>query len=280
MVAMSGAGQFGSLSDMRTYAPTMSSFAGLESLVGYPDEVPTGALNFAIGDPNAAVHGLVALFAALARRETTGKGCYIDLSQTEALFATLTPYLLQAQVEGRQPLPTGNSHPSIAPHGIYPAAGDDRWLSIAVRDDRDWAALGRIAADQPWVSDARFATVEGRISDRRALDELLATWTKTFDRDRLVADLRTAGVPASPVNEIEGVFSDPQIAARGLADWVDIPQLGAEVLFRAPWNVSGVPVLRGTRGPLVGEHNERVLRGNLGLSAEEFERLTVAGVIG
>ena len=279
MVAMSGAGQFGPLSDMRTYAPTMSSFAGLESLVGYPGEVPTGALNFAIGDPNAAVHGLVALFAALARRETTGRGCYIDLSQTEALFATLTPFALQAQLTGLQPPTLGNAHPAMAPHGIYPAEGNDSWLSIAVRDNDDWAALTRVMGNQSWVGDAQFIDAGSRIAKREELDVMLASWTATRDRDALVAELRAAGVPASPVNDIDGLFNDSQIAARGMADIVDIPGLGSEMLFRAPWNISGVDIVTGTRGPVVGEHNQHVLRGTLGLSAEEFERLTAEGVI-
>lgn len=280
MLALSGAGQFGSLADMRTYAPTMSSFAGLESLVGYPGELPVGALNFAIGDPNAAVHGLVALFAALARREATGRGCYIDLSQTEALFATLTPYVLQAQIEECQPLPMGNAHPAMAPHGMYPAAGDDRWISIAVRDDADWAALSKVVGDRPWIRDDRLASTRGRTDARAMLDEALAEWTATRDRDSLVAELRAAGVPASPVNDIDGLWSDPQIAARGLADSVDIPGLGREVLFRAPWNVAGLSIATGTRGPLVGEHNERVLCGTLGLSEQDFRRMTADGVIG
>ena len=279
MIAMSGAGQFGPLADMRTYAPTMSSFAGLESLVGYPDSLPTGALNFAIGDPNAAAHALVALFAALARRETTGRGCYIDLSQTEALLATLTPYVLQAQIEGRQPPPAGNLYPAMAPHGIYPAAGDDLWLSIAVRDDSDWAALVGVASDQAWARDARFSNASDRITAREAVDEMIATWTATQDRDQLVASLRAAGVPSSPVNDIDGVWNDRQIAARGMADTVDIPGLGPEVLFRAPWNISGLDIATGTRGPLMGEDNERVLCGTLGLSSQDFERLSATGVI-
>lgn len=279
MLAMSGAGQFGPLSDMRTYAPTMSSFVGLESLVGYPGEAPTGALNFAIGDPNAAVHGLVALFAALARREASGKGCYIDLSQTEALFATLAPYVLQAQLEGRQPPTAGNAHPAMAPHGIYPAAGDDRWLSLAVRDDHDWAALSALAADQDWAREPRYSEAAGRIAHRESLDELLAAWTATHDRDRLVTELRAAGVPAAPVNDIDELWADRQIAARKMEDRVDLPGLGPEVLFRAPWNISGIDIAMGTRGPVVGEHNEHVLRGILGLSAEEYERLTANGVI-
>ncbi len=280
MVAMSGAGQFGPLADMRTYAPTMSSFVGLESLVGYHGELPTGALNFAIGDPNAAAHALVALFAALERRETTGRGCYIDLSQTEALFATLTPYILQAQIEECQPPTKGNAHPAMAPHGIYPAAGVDRWLSIAVRDDNDWAALACVADDQPWTHDLQFADIKSRIAKRQALDVVLAAWTATKDRDALVADLRAAGVPASPVNDIDGVWQDHQIAARGLSEMIDIPGLGPEMLFKAPWKISGLTIAPGTRGPIMGEDNETVLQGMLGMSEGEFERLTTEGVIG
>ena len=280
MVAMSGAGQFGPMADMRTYAPTMSSFAGLESLVGYSGEIPTGALNFAIGDPNAAAHALVAVFAALARRDATGRGCYIDLSQTEALIATLTPYMLQAQIEGRQPPTAGNAHPEMAPHGIYPAAGDDRWLSIAVRDDDDWAALARVAGDQPWTRDGRWSGIAGRLAGRATLDAAVAAWSVSRDRDALVVELRAAGVPASPVNDIDGVWHDPQIAARGLSDVVDIPGLGPEKLFTTPWKISGLKVTTSSRGPVVGEDNARVLRDGLGLSATEFDRLIAEGVIG
>lgn len=277
MIAMSGAGQFGPASDMRTYAPTMSSFVGLESMVGYPGELPTGALNFAIGDPNAAVHALVALFAALERREASGEGCYIDLSQTEALFATLTPYALQAQVEGHQPSPMGNRHPAMAPHGIYPAAGTDRWLTIAVRDDRDWAALCALADNQEWA-DAN-ATASERMASREILDAALAGWTAGQDRDALVIKLRAAGIPASPVNDIDGLWADPQIAARAMADLVELPGLGTEVLFRSPWLVSGVEIATGTRGPVIGEHNVAVLQGLLGLSEDAYARMDAAGVI-
>lgn len=280
MIAMSGAGQFGPASDMRTYAPTMSSFVGLESMVGYPHELPTGALNFAIGDPNAAVHAMVALFAALERREVDGEGRYIDLSQTEALFATLALYALQAQIEGRQPPPMGNRHPAMAPHGIYPAAGEDRWLTIAVRHDADWAALATLAANQPWATDPRFADTAGRIAAREDLDDRLANWTALHRREDLVERLRAAGVPASPVNDIADVWTDPHIAARGMAESVEIPGLGHETLFRAPWTVSGLTIPAGTRGPLVGEDNERVLCGMLGLSAEDFARMSASGVIG
>lgn len=279
MVAMSGAGQFGPASDMRTYAPTMSSFVGLESLVGYPSEAPTGALNFALGDPNAAIHALVALFAALERREATGKGGYIDLSQTEALLCTLMPYALQAQLRGCQPAPIGNQHPLMAPHGIYPAKGEDKWLSLAVRNDRDWQSLCEMTPGEPWEKASRFATASGRIEFRIELDRMLEKWTATMERDTLVSALRSRGIPASPVNDINRLWEDSQISARGMADRVELPGLGLETLFRAPWNISGVDIPGGTRGPLIGEHNEYVLGGLLGLPAEQFEELANAGVI-
>lgn len=279
MVAMSGAGQFGPASDMRTYAPTMSSFVGLESLVGYQGEAPTGALNFALGDPNAAAHALVALFAALERRDATGKGGYIDLSQTEALLCTLMPYALQSQVLRRQPAPVGNRHPGMAPHGIYPARGDDRWLSLAVRDDSDWQALCAMVPAERWARDPRFDTAEARIATCDELDCAVAEWTSTQDRDALIEALRAAGVPASPVNNIDGLWNDSQLAAREMADVVDLPGLGPEVLFRAPWNISGLRLEAETRGPVIGEHNERVFKGLLGLSDEEFDRHSESGVI-
>ncbi len=249
MVAMTGAGQFGPLADMRTYAPAMSSVAGLESLIGYPDEGAVGALNFAIGDPNAAVHGLVALLAALTRRDVTGTGCYIDLSQTEGLLATLVPYMLQAQMEGRQPPPMGNAHPTIAPHGIYRAAGEDRWLSLAAQGDAQWAALATIVGGE--AAGERFVTAPGRLAARAELDRLIETWTRDQDRDALVSRLRAAGIAAVPVQDIGEMWSDAQFASRGMKDRVALPGLGMEDLFRAPpapiW--APVPVRRSPAGP-------------------------------
>ncbi len=279
MVAMSGAGQFGPLADMRTYAPAMSSFAGLEAIVGYDGERPVGALNFAVGDPNAAVHALVALFAALLRRQTTNEGCYIDLSQTEAMITTLAPYLLVSQATGHQPAPAGNSHPGMAPHGIYPTDQADRWLSIATETDAQWSALASLAGDAAWAGQAQHTTTAGRIADRAALDAALAGWTETQERDGLVARLRAKGIPASPVQDIDAFWADAQFGARGLRDVVDLPGLGQEPLFRAPWLFSNLHARTGTRGPLLGEDNAQVLQGRLGLSAEAFAAFKAEGVI-
>jgi crotonobetainyl-CoA:carnitine CoA-transferase CaiB-like acyl-CoA transferase len=279
MLSMSAAGQFGPFADLRAYAPTMSAFAGLESLMGYPGERPIGALNFALGDPNASVHGLLAVLAALRHARATGEGAYIDLSQVEALLGTLRPYLLQAQIENRQPQPMGNRHPDMAPHGIYPAQGQDRWLSIAVASDSQWRALQALAPQQAWMRDMRYASLAGRQTEAQALDAHLASWTRTHERDSLVRHLRAAGIAASPVQTIDEQWQDPHLASRGIKQKVTLPVYGDEDLFRAPWRFSEFETRIERCGPLLGEHNASVFGELLQLPASEIEALVAEGVI-
>ena len=274
-VSMAAAGQFGPLAQMRTYAPVMSSFVGLEALVGYRHEAPIGSLNFAIGDPNASVHGLVALVAALLHARSTGRGAYIDLSQIEAMLATLGPYVLESQVAGTQPPPLGNAHPDLAPHGIYPARGRDTWLTIAVRSDAEWSSLGKLAG----VEHARYATAAGRVAHRDELDAALRAWTVQFERDDLVATLRAAGIASSPVLTIAEQWSDAHYAARDVKTCVSLPYYGDEDLFKAPWHIEGMAPVIDRCGPTLGQHNLEVFCGILGMSEAEVAALTEQGVI-
>ena len=279
MLAMSAAGQFGELAGMRAYAPTMSSFVGMEALVGYPNEEPIGALNFGLGDPNASVHALVAVFAALRRARSTGQGCYIDLSQIEALLSTLRPYMLASQVQGRQTPPMGNRHTDMAPHGIYPATGDDAWLTLAVASDAQWLALKQLATGQAWAQQERFQTLAGRLADVGELDAAIASWTATQPRDDLVARLRNAGIASTPVLSVQEQWKDPHYTARQIKQRVEIPVYGPEDLFRAPWRFSDFAPQIDRCGPLMGEHNDLVFGELLGLSPDEIVDLKQSGVI-
>ncbi len=279
MLAMSAAGQFGERASMRAYAPTMSSYVGLEALVGYRGEAPVGALNFALGDPNATVHGLVAVFAALRRANSTGLGCYVDLSQIDALLGTLRPYLIDSQIRGRQPPAMGNAHPDMAPHGIFPAIGQDAWLTIAVVADEQWQALTRVAAGEPWAEDARLRTLDGRLASVDALDAAIARWTSKHERDALVARLRAAGIAASPVLTIEEQWRDAHFAAREVKQAINIPVYGKEDVFKAPWRFSDFAPQISACGPTTGQHNEQVFGELLGLTSDEIAELRQSGVI-
>ena len=279
MLSMSAAGQFGPLAQMRTYAPVMSSFVGLEALIGYRHEAPIGSLNFGLGDPNASVHGLVAVFAALLHSRQTGLGCYIDLSQIETLLATLGPYLIQTQATGSQTLPFGNGHPDMAPHGIYPAAGADTWLSVAVQNDGQWATLISLAEGEHFAADPRFMTVAGRLDHVDALDAALRLWTMRYPRDELVDRLRRAGIASSPVLSVEEQWHDANFVAREVKKRVELPFNGAEDLFRAPWRFSDMMPQIESCGPTLGQHNRLVFCDMLGLSDAEFADLEASGVI-
>jgi crotonobetainyl-CoA:carnitine CoA-transferase CaiB-like acyl-CoA transferase len=279
MLAMSVAGQHGALSTMRAYAPTMSSFVGMEALVGYGAEAPIGALNFALSDPGASTHALAPLLAALRRARTTGAGCYIDFSQIESLLGTLRPYLLDNQVNGRQPPPLGNGHPAMAPHGLYPTAGEDHWLTLSVGDDESWQRLIKIAKGETWASDERLRMTTGRLARRVDLDAAIAKWTARHDRDALIRMLRGAGLASMPVLTLEEQWRDPHFAARKTGQVVDIPFYGPESLIKAPWRFSSLSPQISRSGPTTGEHNHYVFHDLLGLSAGEIASLEAEGVI-
>ena len=145
-----------------------TDYTMLAELVGYQNEQPIGALNFALGDANSAAHGLTALFAALIRRQATGRGCYIDLSQTEALLATLGHFVVAAQTGDAQPQPRGNAHEAAAPYGIFPTAETDGWISLAVGTDAQWNALLASAAPADWVRERALDTAAGACARTRS----------------------------------------------------------------------------------------------------------------
>ena len=279
MLSMASGGQFGALSSMRAYAPTISSFIGLEAMIGYRGETPIGALNFGLADPNASIHALLPVLAGVRRARATGEGCYVDLSLLEALAATLRPYLLAAQIQQRQPPLPGNTHPAMAPHGIYPARENDAWLTIAVSDDAQWEALARLASNTPWASDARYTSMADRRANVDALDAALAAWTAIHARDELVAALRDAGIASSPVLSVEEQWQDPHFVARAIKHRVTIPVYGEEDLFCAPWRFSDFRPRVTRCGPTTGEHNDFVFGELLGMPAEEIAELKSAGVI-
>jgi len=278
MLSMSGAGQFGPLSGMRTYAPLMSSYGGLDSLVGYRGKTPLGCIGFGFGDPSATTFGLLALLAALYRRQTTGEGVFIDLAQTESLICNVTPYLLAAQRLGVPPVPLGNGDAGHAPHGIYPAAGDDQWLTISAATPDQWNSLRRLDPESEWSCDARFQTPEDRIRHRDLLDAALSRWTQSRDRDALSAQLRAAGVASSPVLSIEEQRDYPLFRQRCILQGISIPEYGREDLYRSPWRFSDSEPRIEARGPRLGEHTREVLTASLGLSEDEYDRVLAAGV--
>jgi crotonobetainyl-CoA:carnitine CoA-transferase CaiB-like acyl-CoA transferase len=273
MLSLSTAGQEGPISDMRGYAPVISSYSGLESLVGYEGELPLGMMTFGLSDPNAANHGFFAAMVALYYRERTGEGVYIDMSQLEASCAILAEAMLEYQMNGRIMGPQGNQHRIQSPHGIYPCNGEDRWVAISIDSDENWRRLVEIMGNPDWAKDPTLQELNGRLTKRKIIDRGLGEWTSQLDREEIVRTLQAQGIAAMNVSTVEEQYTDIHLQHRGVRQEVIHPLLGRELLTSVPWNLSETPGAVRKSAPLLGEHDEYVYCSILGLSSSDIEKL-------
>lgn len=253
------------------YGSQLSALAGFVQLLGEPDSTPVLLYGPYI-DYVAVGYGAIAVLAALERRKRTGIGCTIDLSQYEAGLQFLTPSILEFAANGRIPGRAGNADAVAAPHGVYRCAGADRWVALSVWSDAEWRALCDLTA----ISGP--PTPSGRRAARAELDTAIGAWTATRDRDDVVALLRRAGVRAAPVLSISELFSDPQLAHRGMWPAVTHPAIGAMHVMAPPFRLSATPSLQERPGPTVGADNDHVFGEILGLSFDERSTLERDGV--
>ncbi|MEO5739018.1 MAG: CoA transferase [Vicinamibacterales bacterium] len=275
--SMSGVGQDGPLRGIRTYATMIASLAGLDSLVGYPGGRVLGSQS-SYADPNASLHAALGILAALWRREQTGEGAFFDLSQWEAAVNVMAGPIGEYVAHGRVAGPHGTQHPNRAPHGHYPAAGEDRWIAISVANDAQWLALKACLGAPEWMSLELFTTAAGRRAHRDELDKRLAQETAREDAADLASKLSCAGLPAAPLLDPAGIAASLHYRQRQLFQTVEHPVLGSLPVYRLPWHVDGAPIPILHRAPLLGEHNERVLNAVLGYASERRAALQAGGV--
>ena len=282
VAAMPAFGDTGPLRDMVAYAPIIQAMSGMMSLVGYPPEEQeplVGELQAAWSDTVAALCAALGVAAALRHRNRTGCGQYVEAAHLEGTAALLGVPMLQYQMSGEVPAPPGNDDADFAPHNNYPCTGDDAWVSIAVGDDAEWCALAAVLADETLASDARFADRASRWRNRRALDDIIAGWTRTVTPQQAMELLQAAGVAAMPVMNIADQFADPHLNARETYVEVDHPHVGAELLYGVPWRFSDTPGAVRTPAPLLGQHNDYVLSGLLGIDGARLAQLSDAEVV-
>lgn len=282
-VSNSGFGTSGPYRDFRTWGPIVQAMSGLTFTSGLPGQPPAG-WGYSYMDHMGAYTMAIAVLAALWHRDRTGEGQVVDVCTVEAGIALTGTDILERHLGGRPPRPPGTVHanrdPQMAPHGIYPARGEDRWIALACRDDDDWR---RLAAEigQPWARETTLGSAAARLTGQDALDELLGAWTAGFDAEQLAARLLAAGVPASPVRSAAERIDGPRPAT---PDWGLWPTVAHSRI--GPARIEGLPVhlsetdwsLR--RGaPCLGEHNQFVFGQLLGVDDAELADLAAAGVL-
>lgn len=283
-VSNSGFGATGPYAPYRTWGPVVQAMCGLTFSSGLPDQPPAG-WGYAYMDHHGANFMALAVLAALVHRNRTGRGQWVDLSCTEAGATLCGPDALDWTVNGRPQRRPGEPHsnrsrsPAMAPHGIYPAAGVDRWVAIACRDDRDWVALAG-AVGEPWAHDDALASRDGRLSRQDELDAHLAAWTRLRDADDVAARVRGAGVPAAAVaGPADRIDHDPATRAWGLFPTVTHTAMGEVRVDGLPVHLSRTDWVVARGAPCLGEHNELVYGELLGIDADERASLRADGVI-
>jgi benzylsuccinate CoA-transferase BbsF subunit len=271
-------GQSGELREFAGFGNLAAAVTGFQHLVGWPDRPPVGPAG-AYTDYVAARYNAIAILAALEHRERTGQGQWIDQSQAEAAFHFLAPALLDAQLNGRAPAPMGNDDAELYPHGVFPAAGEDRWLALAVRDASDWSALCAVLGREDWRADARLADAAARRARRREIDAAIAAWSRARDPHAAERELQARGVPAHAVLDMPGLYADAQLRHRGHYVAIPHPTLGTVAVEAPRFRLSRTPARVPERALTFGCDNARVLGEILGLGAEQIAALAASGAL-
>jgi crotonobetainyl-CoA:carnitine CoA-transferase CaiB-like acyl-CoA transferase len=277
MVEMPAFGNDGPWSSHVGMGKTMEAAAGMASLIGYGDGEPvlTGP---AYLDPIGGLHGASAVLTALAERNRTGIGQYVEVAQVEAAMHWIGEYILQTGRTGEVFRADGNRRPDMAPHDAFPCAGDDQWMVIACPDDETWRRLVA-ATGLGDLEGGEFATLAGRREHAAALKVTLGAWTRARTKHEAADLLQAAGVPAAPVNSGADVWRDPFLRSRGFIQELAHPAAGVAEYPGLAYRLSKTPGAIRSPAPCFAQHTHEVLGGLLGLSRGEIDALVEAGAV-
>lgn len=267
----------GPLAELAGYGNLGAALTGFYELTGWPDRSPAGPY-LAYTDYTSANLLAVSVLAAVDHRRRTGEGQFVELSQSETAVHFLTPALLDASMHGAHPTRMGNDDAEMAPHGVYPADGDDLWVAIACQDDARWLGLCDVIARPDLAADTSLADAAGRRAERRRLDEAVSAWTAALPAAEAARRCQERGIAAYEVQTSAACLADPQLQARGHFVQLDHPDrlcLVEATRFR----MSRTPGAPQRRAPFLGEHTFEVLSEVLGYDEDRIAELAAAEVL-
>lgn len=263
--SVTGFGQTGPYAHRAGYDFIVQGIGGFMSITGERDSEPGGGpqkAGVAIADLATGLYSTIAVLAALAHRDRTGEGQYIDMALLDVQVALLANMNTNFLASGKPPVRWGNAHPNIVPYQTFQTS--DGWIIVAVGNDGQFRKFVETGGRPELADDERFAANPSRVRHRDTLVPILAEMVKTRAKADWIGALEAAGVPCGPINELDEVFDNEQVVARGMQ--VSLPHpCGADVkLVRNPIRMSATPPDARTAPPLLGAQTEEVLREMLG----------------
>ena len=276
LVTLPAFGSVGPDKDYVSYASTIEAVGGLNVSFGHPGETPVLSGTYP-ADPIGSMYGVVGLLAALNYRNETGKGQYVDVAQSEAVTSLIPEVIMEQVMNGRTRPRLGNRDEIMAPHGVYPCKGNDKWVAIAVGNDEEWEAMCKVMGNPGWCKDEKFSDQYSRWQNQDELNKLVAGWTTGFTPYEVAHKLQKAGVAAGSSLDIGELVVDPQVVKRGAIIQQNHPVAGKINVYRAPWK--SALTVKNPPSPCLGEHNDYVFKTLLGLSDNEIAKLSEEKVI-
>lgn len=278
LVRITAYGQTGPYNGRPGFARIAHGFAGLANLAGEPDGPPVIPGSTSLADYISGLYGALGALIAYVGRQRHGIGQYVDIGLYEGVFRMLdemaAAYAKSGYVRERMGADTVN----VVPHSHY-RTRDDKWIALACTNDRMWQRLCKAMDRLDLLADDKYATMAQRLADRARVNEIVGAFVANMDRDALLDHCLRHEVPAGPINNVADIFEDPQFAARKNLVEIFDPREGRVVVPNVLPKLSEMPGELRWLGPDMGQHNDEIYRGRLGLSAEEIERLKQDGII-
>jgi len=278
--SITGFGQTGPYASNAGYDFIIQAMGGMMSITGERDDLPGGGpqkVGVAVSDLMTGMYATVALLAALAHRERTGEGQYIDMALLDSEVAMVANLGSNYLVSGKAPGRMGNAHQNIVPYQAFATA--DGHMILAVGNDNQFSRFCSVAGRPELAQDPRFATNPNRVRNRPMLVPVVAEIMRTRTTRQWLEALEPAGVPVGPINNLAQVFEDPQVRARGMKVEAPHPLAGKVPMVASPMKLSATPVEHRTAPPTLGQHTDEILTALLGFTEQKIAQLRERGVV-
>jgi CoA:oxalate CoA-transferase len=278
MASVSGFGQDGPYSERPALDIVVQAMGGMLSITGEPGGGPVrpGA---SYGDLTAGLFSTVGILAALHERESSGKGQAVDISMLDCQVAVMENSIMRYFVTGEVPGPLGTRHPSATPFQAFPTSDGHIVIALAFGEENQWNLMCAMLGVMELIDDERFETGPKRTRNHAALEPVLNEAFRKRTTAEWYADFLDAGIPCGPVNSVEDVANDPQVAHRGMLRDVSHPKAGTIRIANSPLRLSRSETGIAGPPPDMGEHTAGVLGEWLGMRRDEVEALRDNGVV-